>query len=277
MIKVVKINMRKRLGDLSLWFRARKVSRAQHSLIILMYHAVTESFVGPDSEQVVVPKKLFRRQMGWLKELNYPVMSLREGVKLLRNGPLPFPIVSLTFDDGYFNTYTDAFPILSEYGYPATVFLVPEAMKSGGSCVFMLPQCGPPMSWGHAREMSRCGIAFGSHGMTHRMLSLLSEQDIEWEIGESKKAIEDQLSIQVSEFSYPYGWFNSFTPATDAALRRAGFTAVCTGIAGHNFSAVDVLRLKRLRVSWLDDSPREIRKQCLGCYNWYSVYQRCLS
>jgi hypothetical protein len=60
-------------------------------------------------------------------------------------------------------------------------------------------------------------------------------------------------------------------------VRELGFGAVCANIAGHNFSTKDAFRLKRLRISWVDDSRAEMRKQCAGAYNWYALAQRAQS
>jgi peptidoglycan/xylan/chitin deacetylase (PgdA/CDA1 family) len=270
MLPAHKVKLRKRIADLALCLRRH---RAAGKLIVFTYHALTDSFE-LDAEQLSVSLLLFSRQMGWLRELGYLVLPLREAVAKLREGRIVSPVISLTFDDGYRSTYTHAFPVLQRHGYPATVFLVPGVLRGTTPRTFMPDRFGSLLSWADAREMLRYGITFGAHGMTHRKLSRLADHEVEKEVGDSKRAIEEELSAEVTEFCYPYGSFDSFNRSSETILSRWGFEAICTTIAGHNRFPQDAARLKRLRMSWADDSIWEVRKQCLGAYNWYALYQR---
>ncbi|MBI4609343.1 MAG: polysaccharide deacetylase family protein [Candidatus Rokubacteria bacterium] len=240
-------------------------------LIVLMYHAIDDR---RDHDQLALSRTLFRQQMGWLRELGYPVVPLQAGAAALGTGTLRSTVVALTFDDGYLSLYTEAFPILQEHGYPATAFLIGEVIERGGCATGMPERLGPAMEWRHAREMLRHGITFGSHSMTHRNLARLPLDQVRFEIGESKRMIEDRLSMAVTDFAYPYGSYGSFSEATTRIARECGFATVSTTVAGHNRRPGDVWRLRRLRISWTDGSRREIGKQCGGCYNWYALYQR---
>jgi peptidoglycan/xylan/chitin deacetylase (PgdA/CDA1 family) len=250
--------------------------RRSATLTVLVYHAIADG-MGDEPEQMTVSRSLFARQMDWLGALGYAVVPLHTAVEQLIARRLDVPLVSLTFDDGYRSTYTHAFPVLQERGYPATVFLVPGALTGAAPRGALPRRFGPLLSWSEAREMSRHGISFGAHGMTHRKLSGLPAREIQWEVGDSKRSIEDALGAPVTEFAYPFGSFDSFTPVTEAVVRASGFTAVCTTIAGQNAQPADAQRLKRLRISWADRSMREMDKQCSGAYNWYALYQRCHS
>jgi peptidoglycan/xylan/chitin deacetylase (PgdA/CDA1 family) len=235
-----------------------------------MYHAIVDESTH-DPEQATVSLPLFSRQMEWLATLNCRVVPLREGVARLAEPWTGCPLVCLTFDDGYRSTYTHAFPVLERHRFPATVFLVPGTLN--GTAV-MSARYGPFLTWAEAREMQAHDIAFGAHGMTHRKLSRLPDDVVAREIHDSRRAIEDVLSTPVTEFAYPFGSFDSFTPSTERIVRRAGFTAICTTIAGHNRVRDDAFRLKRLRISWADASREELRRQYRGAYNWYAWYQR---
>lgn len=243
-------------------------------VVILVYHAVTDGR-GDDPEQLAVPLDLFAAQMTWLAELGHPVVSLDAAARALREGAVRGPQVVLTFDDGYRSLYTHAFPVLHRCGYPATAFLVPGVMDGRVPRDFMPAALGPVLSWREARQMQAHGITFGSHTLSHRKLSGLAASEVAREIEESCRAIEDALSAPVTTFCYPYGSFDAFTAETEAVVAGFGFDAVCANIAGHNRTAAAVRRLKRLRISWTDDSRREIAKQCAGAYNWYALYQRC--
>ena len=85
---------------------------------VLMYHSVAENSVF-----FTVHPKIFAKQMKYLKENNYQVISLTDLITLLKNDqPLPNKTVALTFDDGFKDFFLNAWPVLAEYNFPATIF-----------------------------------------------------------------------------------------------------------------------------------------------------------
>jgi peptidoglycan/xylan/chitin deacetylase (PgdA/CDA1 family) len=266
-----KIAVRRGLADG--WRPFASIASRTPRVIILIYHAVTNGEAS-DAAQLTVSRQGFADQMRWLRELGYPVVTLGSAVRDLRAGALRSPVVVLTFDDGYRSFYDQALPVLTEYGYPASLYVVPSAID--GTCPpGALPEhLGPFLSWGEARECARHGVTVGAHSMTHRKLAQLPADEARREAVDSKRAIEDRLGVAVDEFCYPFGSFDSFSDDTERMLMEVGFVAVCASVAGHNTVPRDVSRLKRLRVSWIDDSKTEIAKQCAGAYNWYALVQR---
>ncbi len=87
---------------------------------ILTYHSIDKS----GSVVSVSPEK-FRKQMLYLSESSFNVVSLSEILAAFHERRLlPAKTVVITFDDGYRNVYTEAFPVLDSYGFTATVFLI---------------------------------------------------------------------------------------------------------------------------------------------------------
>jgi peptidoglycan/xylan/chitin deacetylase (PgdA/CDA1 family) len=102
---------------------ARRLNR--HRLLVLTYHGVMQSTDGPDSwlNRNMVDTATFRWQMEYLAKTS-TCMTLGQAVARLRHGtPLPPNSVAVTFDDGFRNNYTQAFPVLMDCGVPATIFL----------------------------------------------------------------------------------------------------------------------------------------------------------
>jgi len=99
-------------------------ARYRRRAAILMYHGVTDragNGIGPSKH---VPQSLFRRQMAYLAS-HCHVVPLDQLVSQIERGCISQPhTVAITFDDGYRNTYTQAFPILRAFQLPATVFLI---------------------------------------------------------------------------------------------------------------------------------------------------------
>ena len=120
---------------------------------------------------------------------------------LIRNKrKIPPKTAAVTFDDGYLDNYTQAYPILKKYNIPATIFVVINRIgKHMGNDDYM--------SWAQIKELSESGlITIGSHSMNHPNLSEIeSEQEMESEILESKNILEESLGRKVDLFSYPFG------------------------------------------------------------------------
>jgi peptidoglycan/xylan/chitin deacetylase (PgdA/CDA1 family) len=94
-----------------------KLRRMNDKAVILMYHRVTDD---PDAG---VTSRNFERQMRYIKENMNPV-SVSDIAEWLRNGKqIPPKAVAITFDDGYEDNYTNAYPILKDFSIPATIFL----------------------------------------------------------------------------------------------------------------------------------------------------------
>ncbi len=93
---------------------------------------------------------------------------------------------------------------------------------------------GRPMSWAQVREMATAGIAFGSHSVTHPNLTQITDRDLEWELGESKRVIEEKLQREVRALAYPIGNRDSFDARVIEATRRAGFALGVSYLPGAN-------------------------------------------
>lgn len=92
-------------------------------LLILCYHGVALEDEHQWSPGLYIPPELFRRRMEALRESGCAVLPLDEAIQRLRNGTLPARAVSLTFDDGAYDFYAAAWPILRDFQYPVTVYL----------------------------------------------------------------------------------------------------------------------------------------------------------
>jgi len=102
------------------------------------------------------------------------------------------------------------------------------------------------LRWDEARAMQACGIAFGSHGMSHEILTLLPAEQMLAELRESRERIAEELGFPVNTLAYPNGNFNA---AVVEAARRAGYHLAGTTREGRNGPATDLLQLKRINVS----------------------------
>lgn len=247
--------------------------RALH-IPILMYHSVSEQASGgshPYFETTTSPH-VFAQHMKFLKESGYQTLTLHEAIKYIEAGAQDIERrVVLTFDDGFQDFHTHAFPILEKHHFTATVFL-PTRYIAEERRQFKNWQC---MTWSEVQELHHAGIAFGSHTVNHRQLNVLEINTVEEELRCSKETIEDQLGRSVDSFCYPFAF-----PETDRLFQRRfrdllkaqGYKAGVTTILGTLKANSDQFFLPRLPVNAADDL-RLFQAKLEGGYNWLHSIQ----
>lgn len=102
------------------------------------------------------------------------------------------------------------------------------------------------MSWDMVREMSRAGIEFGGHTVTHPVLSQCTLEQQRHEIQQSKARIEAELGSSISAFSYPIGQPWSFTSDSMRLVREAGYQWGFSFFPGFATSSSDPFDLRRV-------------------------------
>jgi len=210
--------------------------RQQYLLPIAMYHSVAPSV--PEGNRLIVSVKTFERQMEFLKEHKYNVISLEEAGELIGNKKkIPARTLVITFDDGYKDNYTYAFPVLRKYNLPATIFII-------------VNEVGRPdrLSWDQIKEMRDSGlVTFGSHTLSHPFLECVEDdQKLLEETEGSRRILQEKLGIPVNTFSYPCGRLNA--RVRECAI-NAGYKAAVATNPGKKMVNNDIFALKRLRIS----------------------------
>lgn len=236
---------------------------------ILTYHSIDES-----GSVISTSPDTFRRQMKFLSENGYEVVALNKLIKSLgeKHSPL-LKTVALTFDDGFQNFFTEAFPVLDEYGFKATVFLVSDFCGKnndweGNPTDFPLSKL---LSWQEIKELNKYGIEFGNHTRTHPDLTKISSSLIESEINESKKTIEDALGNKVTTFAYPFGKFNSSIKQTVEKTHKAA----CSTNLGKIQSGSDFFSLERVDTYYLSN-PRVFNRLSTKTFDGYMTFRQIM-
>ncbi len=163
---------------------------------ILMYHHISDV----TGSRYTTPIKVFREQMDTLKKEGYQTVNISQLTDVIRSGgELPEKPVAITFDDGYLDTYENAYPILRELGYTATVYIITSTL-------------GTDLSYGYMqedtlKELIGAGWEIGSHGVTHTDLTK-TKLGAGNEMKQSKEDLETKLGIKVRSFSYPFAVTN---------------------------------------------------------------------
>lgn len=251
---------------------------------ILVYHKITHISDGIDALWNVSPE-LFSKQIEFLLENGFQIVSLQSFYDSHQfKNSLPKNTVIITFDDGYANFYENAYPVLCKYRLPATVFLT---VHYTGADYFYewdrtqitkkpeLKQHFRLLSWNEIYEMKESGlITFGSHSMTHPHLGRLPDDEIVYELCESRRILEERLEPPVIFFSYPGGSYayGDVNKNTRKHLEECGYKLACTSRTGRNRVSDDLLSLKRIGISREDDIPLFKAKLSGGC-DWMGFAQ----
>lgn len=299
-----RMEFRRTPGGLLSW--PRTVARPRFA--ILCYHRIGRGGVPIYSG---LPAEVFEEQIKYLRK-RYRVLSLEEMLREMAEPWVNPPAVAITFDDGYADLYTQAFPILQRYEIPATVYLTVGAIESGvvawydrafvafqvaPAMDFTLPlnpprqfRLGTPqerlraavefislmkslpaadrkavcesleatvtlpadglanrmLTWEQVREMQAAGVSFGTHTMTHPVVSRLRNSELQWELGESKRLLEERLQRRVLDFAFPFGKAEECGDAALDILAGLGYRSAVTTEAGLNYPETNLFALRRV-------------------------------
>lgn len=192
----------------------------------------------------------FRRQMKWLKLGGYKVLALDDALATLRGGEKTKKNIVLTFDDAYENFYQNAFPILQEFGFPATVYAISSMLgKNADWLAVERNEAAKLMTAAQLREVQANGITVGSHSAHHLKLAEQSEKVIRKEVNDSKSALEDLLGASVEHFCYPYGSYNK---TCMQVVKQAGYHSATTCLRAAATASFDPHALPRKAISYGD-------------------------
>jgi len=228
---------------------------------VLMFHEVV-----PDGTSPVPPYAVTRGRLreilrdfaerGYSSGTLEDVVGALDGNRKSQNvGGRGHKKLVLTFDDGTRDFLENALPVLQEFAFSSTLFIV-TGMVGGVRAWSDLPPV-PLMSANEIRSLQNMGFAVGAHTISHPRLSSLNENEAREEIAVSKQTLSNLLGTPVSWFAYPY---LAATDWTRALVKEAGYVGAC---------GVPHQRHSLYYMSMIDASlytTPQLRLQCNGLY-----------
>lgn len=220
------------------------------SVPVLMYHSIGTSTLNP----YVVSTDRLNKDMQYLKDNEFTTLSTDELYDfMVKNKPVPRKSVLITFDDGYEDNYTNAFPILKKYNFKATIFVITDSVD----------KCKQSLSSAQLKEMQSNGIDIESHTNLHDKLGKYSYDDQLKTLKTSKEYIEKTLNKTVKYISYPFGSYNLDTLK---ALNAAGYEMAFTTNGRWANKSNGILNLDRVFISGFHHS-NSFQKRVT--HSWY--------
>jgi peptidoglycan/xylan/chitin deacetylase (PgdA/CDA1 family) len=221
---------------------------------VLCYHQFSEN----ETDRMTVSRRAFAEQMKFLKDGGYQVIRLDQLLDFMDfKTQIPKKSVVITIDDGWRSVYDIAYPILKQYGYPATLFTYTDLIVGGAKT----------LNWDMIREMSRHGIDIQCHSKTHRDLTKTVNHEsfaeyfaaMKTELIDSAVTIQNNTDKKPKYFAYPYGETDSLIVVL---ARKAGYRGAFTVHRGGNPFCTDAYRVRRSMIYGeftLQDFERNLR------------------
>jgi peptidoglycan/xylan/chitin deacetylase (PgdA/CDA1 family) len=294
----------------------------QDSAVILTYHGVLSG--NDDSQDFLnhnfVAEEAFERHLRFVTSHYRPISLAQLLACYRRNAPPPPRSIAITFDDGFANNYTVAFPLLRRFSVPFTVFLTTGLLDREGAQLWtervkraiylhpaasvtlqlegetfacaldstatreasarrvlqmlkrLSPQvrdrcverieaiCGRPplttadrerydfLTWAQVRDMVSAGVEFGSHTVSHPILTTVDDATLAHELRQSKEQIESRLGVECYAFAYPNGSPADYGEREKRTLRDAGYACALSLRNSLNRQSPDLYDIDRVNI-----------------------------
>jgi peptidoglycan/xylan/chitin deacetylase (PgdA/CDA1 family) len=233
----------------------RSQAPVQRDTLVLMYHAIPSGgrCAADADPHYSVSLKQFVAHLELMADLGLRPRSVRDLLDAQAPAPGERP-VALTFDDGHDSNFA-AYAELARRGGRADLFVNPATVGTRGY-----------LSWAQLRELARHGASIQSHGYHHVFLDTLPSREVDRELSESRRAIQEQLGVPAVLFAPP----NGRMPRDLAQRARVlGYRAVCSSRVGL-WRQADAIEIPRFAVlagtsplrlaGWLSRSPWELKR-----------------
>ena len=215
---------------------------------VLLYHRVTDDA----RDDLSVGIEQFDRQMALLRR-HFQVVPLADLLRLTTVPASRYPLVSVTFDDGYLDNFLNAVPILLRNRVHATFFVAtgfigterqfPHDVGRGYGPI-------PLMTWDNLRAMRNAGFAIDAHTVNHIDCAREPEATVIEELAASRDTVRRELGTGGILFSYPYGGRENMTPARLGLVKEAGFVGCVSAYGGVNVGTVERFDIRRRGIHW---------------------------
>jgi len=248
------------------------VPRESGGVTIFTYHLIGAGTHSP----VDVATDVFRAQLEELSRFAH-VCSLPEALMHLESGRHSArPLVVLTFDDGFDNFRTSAWPLLKELNVPCTLYVPVGFIERTSASPLKGAEGLRPLDWAALRHLAADPLfTLGSHSWHHHDMRMLDVNAARWELRRSREHLEDRTGAPVEHFCYPQA---KWSHAIENEVRATYRTAVIAGGRRNLAGRFNPLRLGRVPVR--SDMPVGLTpaiESAVWLEEWAASYARALT
>ncbi len=245
------------------------VDKKKYEVPVVMYHRVINKSENEGIHGTYIYENIFREHLKYLKDNNFSVITFEDlnNIGWRNRFDKNKKYIIITFDDGYVDNYELAFPILKEFNFKATIFLMGEStynewdVKADGEKSF------PLMSVEMIKEMQDYGIEFGAHTFNHPKLNKLSNDEIKHQIVDVKKPLEEKIGREIITFAYPYGILNDYAKKM---VEEASYTFGVATDSGSVCLSDDLYQIRRIAI-FPNTNLFSFKRKVKGNYNFIKI------
>jgi peptidoglycan/xylan/chitin deacetylase (PgdA/CDA1 family) len=225
---------------------------------ILLYHQIDEAPSFKTNLDCFCSTKEFYKQMDYLKNSEFKVISLNMALDLIfNNKEITSNYIVLTFDDGCEKFYDTTFPILDSFNFTATVYPITGFL---GESLILNKKNYPHLkvlSKNMLMDLSKMGVNIGAHSVNHPKLTNVSIKEAEFQIKQCKDDLEQLLAKKIDSFSYPHG---DFDKKIIKLVKNYGYTNALTCKNGFAQDAKSRFEIPRNYITYFDKIENFIKK-----------------
>jgi len=265
------------------FLRIKRLFWADNSVRILNYHSISSGIKGKRLQHVAVSPEVFSSQMEFLARHRFNIVDLDTLLDWIRNRqPVPPRTLILTFDDGYEDNFTKAFPILNRHSFRAVFSIITNYIDKDSPFPWIRGRLsekkgddseGMPLKRWQLLALSHSGMTIASHTCHHNSLSRMDQEKVTEELSESRKELEEILGAKIRYFTFPYGSWGDFNDRDKKLVQSGGYKAALSTKAGHNTLGSDLYELRRIPVFDMD-GVSNFKRKVMGVYDVTGVVQR---
>jgi peptidoglycan/xylan/chitin deacetylase (PgdA/CDA1 family) len=209
--------------------------REAHAFGILMYHRIVDPVPRKPRPTWNVPPARFEKQLTGLLRRGWEAWPLKQVLEYIeRDLPLPRKTFVVTFDDGYVNNLTQAAPILTRLGVPATLFLAtayldskepfPSDDWSAAGQPGVPTEAWRPLTTEECHRLAANGLVeLGAHTHTH---ADFRGRPVEFatDLAENLRVLRTEFGVDRPTFAFPYGTVSTgfASPELAGVARKLG-------------------------------------------------------
>lgn len=213
---------------------------------ILMYHHIDDK-----NKKFSVSQENLDSQIKFLLDNDYKFIKLSDAFKIFASSStttVPYDkTLVLTFDDGYRDFYTNAYPVLKKYNVPAGLYVINQDIGKPGN-----------VNWDMIKQLHQEGLVeIGVHTVNHLALGNIKPDVSYYQMSKSKELLEAALGNTVDTIVYPFGVYNA---NVEKQAKEIGFIGAASVYFGGRPSSKDLYNWRRVMINNSDIGPLLLRK-----------------
>lgn len=238
-------------------------------------HIINSHYVTIYEVDIARDTKVFENYLQYLNKFA-TFITLQDATKRILENNIPENevLIAFTFDDGFEECYSVIAPLLEKYNTRGAFFINANYIESSKDYQEKFNKrvatfTKKPMTWQQVHDLHKRGHLIGSHNLDHTNFSTLNDNEIEFQLVENKKILEEKLSFQCEYFAWTYGKLDHF-PANALRVTQNYHSFIFSATEYKNYFSYDgkVMNRRHQEAFW----PKSHNRYFLAIKKEYNDY-----